>query len=104
VRTDGKITILKLERGLAIEGRVIDKRTGRPVSGIEVRAWPASRPLGGFREFPAEALTDTDGNFRFSNLPAQTMKLIAWGASFPSQPEVEPGQSEPVTLEVEVPN
>jgi hypothetical protein len=104
VRTDGGVTVLKLDRGQVIEGRVIDKKTGRPVSGIEVRAWPAGRPLGGIREFPAEAPTDANGNFRFSNLPRQTVKLIVWGTSFPSQPEVEPGQSEPVTLKVQVPD
>ncbi|HEY2252738.1 MAG TPA: carboxypeptidase-like regulatory domain-containing protein, partial [Planctomycetaceae bacterium] len=48
VQTDGGVTVLKLERGKVIEGRVVDKQTGRPVPGIEVRARPAGRPLGGF--------------------------------------------------------
>jgi hypothetical protein len=102
VRTDGGVTVLKLERGNVIAGRVIDNQTGRPVPGIEVRAWPADRVLGGIREFSAEAPTDANGNFRFSNLPARTMKLIAWGTRGASQPEVEPGQEEPVTLTVQL--
>jgi hypothetical protein len=30
------------------------------------------------------------------------VKLIAWGTRFPSEPEVEPGQSDPVTLKVQL--
>ena len=103
VRTDGGVTILKLERGLVIEGRVIDKKTGRPVPGVEVRARPADRAQRGIREFLTEAPTDTNGNFRFSNLPAQTVKLDVWGTSFDDERIAEPGQSERVILEIEVP-
>jgi beta-lactamase regulating signal transducer with metallopeptidase domain len=103
VRTDGEVTVLKLERGHVIEGQVVDKKTGRPVSDIEVRARPVTRSLGGFREYVAEAVTDANGNFRFSNLPEETVKLIAWGTSFPAEPEVEPGQSERVILMINVP-
>jgi beta-lactamase regulating signal transducer with metallopeptidase domain len=103
VRTDGGVTILKLERGLVIEGRVIDKKTGRPVPGLEVRARLADRPLGGPRQYLTEAPTDANGNFRFSNLPNRTVKLIVWGTSFPVEPVVEPGQAELVILEVAVP-
>ncbi len=85
------MTVLKLERGKVIEGRVVDKTTGRPVPGLEVRARPASRLLGGYREFEADGLSDSNGNFRFSNLPAQAVKLIGWGTSFPSSRKLSRG-------------
>ncbi len=75
LRPGGPPVAIRLERGHVIEGRVLDARTGRPIPGV---AMVARRPewIEGRRNvFEAEAKTDEQGRFRFSNLPEGSWQL-----------------------------
>ena len=65
-----------LRRGHVITGRVLDAKTGWPIPGLTIYAYQA----GGDRRnagdaFEAEAKTDEQGRFRFSNLPKGSWQL-----------------------------
>jgi protocatechuate 3,4-dioxygenase beta subunit len=68
----GKVDLgtLTLDRGLAIEGRVVDPR-GVPVSGVEVNLSPSVRVLSedsGTANAFQQQTTDAEGRFRFDGL------------------------------------
>jgi hypothetical protein len=60
---------IRVSPGHVIQGRMVDEATGRPISGVEIYAqrpvWQAGVRVG----FEAEAKSDDQGRFRFSNLP-----------------------------------
>jgi protocatechuate 3,4-dioxygenase beta subunit len=64
---DGKPLTVQLQRGLVLEGQLLDEATDRPIAGAEVYAWPDNFQPDDFG-CEAEALTDSHGKFRFSNL------------------------------------
>ena len=102
IRTDGSATTLTLQPGNVLVGKVVDEKTGQGVPGIEVQARLARPKPGEPMEFVAESPTDDDGNFRFSNLPGDAVKLIPWGVSLHSQQDdIVPGAEEPVVLKVQ---
>ncbi len=71
----GASTEIRLERGHVIEGRVLDAKTGWPIPGVEVYAQRERFVQGQRFGFEAEAKTDDQGRFRFSNLPDGRWKL-----------------------------
>jgi beta-lactamase regulating signal transducer with metallopeptidase domain len=60
---------IRVSPGHVIQGRMVDEATGRPIPGVEIYAqrpvWQAGVRFG----FEAEAKSDDQGRFRFSNLP-----------------------------------
>lgn len=103
IRTDGGVTILTLQPGNILEGKVVDKKTGRGVPDISLSATLVHSSPGKPADFNAEAPTDAEGNFRFSNLPDEKVRLLPTPASFATAPEVIPGTKEPVVVEIQVP-
>lgn len=73
-----KPIVLKLEQGAAATGQIIDKETGWPIPVVEVFAWYSNyeEDNSEHEQLPAEAKTDTDGRFRFSNMkPGREYRL-----------------------------
>jgi protocatechuate 3,4-dioxygenase beta subunit len=64
------LSTLTLDRGLAIEGRVVDPR-GKPVPEIGVRLRPSVLVFSdsGLMDLLQDQKTDADGRFRFDGLP-----------------------------------
>jgi len=79
LRTDGRPVKLVVQEGLVVEGTVIDSQTGKPVPGIEVYASPVPFSISFPTHYEAEAKTDSEGRYRFSNLPNKKIKLGARG-------------------------
>ena len=96
---------IRLETGLVIEGRVIDHASGVPLGEVEVyalhRAGTVDRPWPGW--FEAEARTDTDGRFQFSNLAPGQYTISSRGGRVPGgdPPTRTAGSGDPVTLAIE---
>jgi hypothetical protein len=76
---DGKPVTIQMQRGLVIEGQVIDDATGKPVPGVELIAMPESFKEGDFT-CEAEGVTDAQGRFRFSTLHDHAYHISARGA------------------------
>ncbi len=96
--------MVQLERGQVVEGRVIDVATGWPVPDAEVYAVNGGGEAASIRIHEAEALTDREGRFRISTLPAGRCDLGVRSANFDGrQPSVAAGNGEPVTLRVKLP-
>lgn len=80
---------LELDKGLTLEGRVVDPE-GRPASGVRVGAAVAV----GAGRLPSETMTGTgDGTFRFQGLSDEPHTLLAvttHGSAFAFQPGVSP--------------
>ncbi len=75
LRPGGPPVEIRLERGHVIEGRVVDAATGRPIPGIAVFVQRPVWKQGEQTYFDAEAKTDDQGRFRFSNLPDGSWQL-----------------------------
>ena len=59
--------------GRSIQGKVMDRDTNIGIAGCMVEAWLTQNELGG------TAITDSEGNFTMTQLPAQSgIKLAAW--------------------------
>lgn len=58
---------IKLERGLVIQGRLVNHVTGEPIANAEVYAAPEIK-FGSIHAYEAEGKTDANGNFKFTNL------------------------------------
>jgi hypothetical protein len=71
---NGKPITVRLQRGLMLEGQVLDEATGRPIAGVEVYAMPQPYSAGGMM-CEAEGPTDREGRFRFSNLEDRTYQF-----------------------------
>jgi hypothetical protein len=100
----GEPIAIRLETGLVIEGRVIDHASGVPLGEVEVYALPSARTAE--RHWPvwfeAEARTDSDGQFRFSNLPPGQYSINSRGDRVPGgAPTRTAGSGDPVTLAIE---
>lgn len=66
---------LTLEPLLAITGRAVDLRTGKPVAGASVKAYAdAASPT---LQFSSTAVTDRDGRFRIARVPLGVVELSA---------------------------
>jgi hypothetical protein len=71
----GPLAEIRLERGHVVRGRVVDATTGWPIPGVVLYAQKKDWKPGERFAFEAEAETDKDGRFRFSNLPAEPVLL-----------------------------
>ena len=95
----GEANVIQLEVGRVLTGRTLDQQ-GNPVPGVEVYAMRADLDLspGAINSFEAEAVTDADGRFRFSNLPDLTLKINARQLRNEREVVVRPGESSEITL------
>ena len=61
---------IQLEQGAVASGRIVDKETGWPIPNVEVSAWYSKYDEENpeYDRLEAEAKTDRDGRFRFSNM------------------------------------
>jgi beta-lactamase regulating signal transducer with metallopeptidase domain len=91
--------LIQLERGLVLEGRAVDLQ-GQPVAGVEVTARRVDSVEGRhvISRFEAESVTDAEGRFRFSNLPADRVRLEAAQLWERNDPVVLPGGGNEVEL------
>ena len=76
LRTDGRPTVVRLRRGLALAGRVVEDATDHPIPNAEVFARQVRQNRDRFVRIAAEARSDAQGRFRFSNLPEGA--LVLW--------------------------
>jgi beta-lactamase regulating signal transducer with metallopeptidase domain len=100
--------VIQLEKGLGLSGVVIDDATGWPVPGVEVYALyiKATGQDVESELLEAEARTNAQGEFVFSNMAAREYRINARGAN-PASPNrpltATGGQAEPVVLRVTIP-
>jgi beta-lactamase regulating signal transducer with metallopeptidase domain len=99
IHTDGKPTVIRLEPGYVIEGRLVDETTKRGIPGINVRARLVMRDPHDSWDYPAEGPTDAEGRFRFSNLPPKEIELLSYEAQIRNSPKFEAGNAAPVVIE-----
>ena len=102
---DGKPVTVRLQRGLVIEGQILDSDTELPVPGVELYAMTADDSPGNAAFCEAEGLTDAEGRFRFSNLedrPYGINNRSFGGVKFPPDQTWTPG-SKPIVLRWPVP-
>ena len=71
---DGKPVTVRLDRGLVLEGQVVDDANDMPIVGAEMYAMPVDFQPGDFG-CEAEGLTDEQGMFRFSNLDDREYRI-----------------------------
>jgi beta-lactamase regulating signal transducer with metallopeptidase domain len=95
----GPPTIVRLNRGYVVAGRVLDP-SGKPVPGVEVYAIPAEYdPAQSHCE--AESVTDAEGRFRFSTMAKIRYELgIRASGGLYDREVVVGGQAELVELRV----
>lgn len=100
----GETNEIRLEAGRVLTGRTLNEK-GEPVPGIEVYAMRSDLDLtpGAINTFEAEAATDAEGRFRFSNLPDDRMGIHARQLVNERTVTVQAGQSDEITLQGEVP-
>jgi len=99
--------IIQLERGQRVTGKVIDQATGKPLPELEVYAQSAKNAQGDYDRkwelLEADAKTNTQGRFEFSNMGSGFYRLGVRAANMasPNQPVVVTGgQKNAVTLSV----
>ena len=100
---DGKPVVVRLKRGHVLSGQLLDDATGRPIAGAQVIAYPSDHLPA---SCAAEALTDRQGNFRFSNLDDREYQIGGSDGLQPAQPSNatwSPGQKS-VTVRVKIPS
>lgn len=101
---DGKPVTVQLQRGLVLEGQLVDDATGRPIMDAEMTARPSPFQPGDF-VYNAEDLTDEGGRFRFSNLDDRQYRISnrsGLQSAQPGEPTSMPGKK-PIILRVTVP-
>ncbi|MHC4745124.1 MAG: carboxypeptidase-like regulatory domain-containing protein, partial [Planctomycetota bacterium] len=97
-----KPLIIQLEPGSVATGQIIEAETGWPVPGVEVGAYLIGE---GLERVSAEAKTDENGRFRFSNLKkGRTYSLSLTGCITTNSmgENITGGSSEEVRVEVEL--
>lgn len=103
---DGEVTRVELEPGEVLTGVVLDQETGLPVPDAEVYAM--RRPVSTKRFTPslfeAESRTNASGEFRFSNLPPESIQLGVREANLPAEPpSLMPGADTETELTITIP-
>jgi hypothetical protein len=101
----GKPVTVQLQRGLVIEGQLLDNDTNLPVQGAELFAMTTDALPGNAALCEAEGLTDAEGRFRFSNLEDRSYGInnrSFGGMEFPPDQTWKPGKN-PIVLRVPVP-
>jgi len=118
--------VIQMEKGASLDGTVVNGSSGKPIAGFSVQAEVIQDPgehalavpleAGEPRRIPlgplqAEALTDAEGRFHFSNLPESAkVKLSVYHFLYsrstylsPQELEAVSGQPEPVRLKAQGP-
>jgi beta-lactamase regulating signal transducer with metallopeptidase domain len=96
----GERADIQLERGLVLEGQLVEDATGYPIPGVEVYGY-STQPETSIVD--ADAVTDREGRFRFTRMRDQVYTLGArYGAELREQVQARPGTGEPVELRVEL--
>ena len=94
---------VRLVRGSAVSGRVLENATGRPVIDATVRAEPASGG-GPRRMFAADddgsVTTDADGRFRIEGLASGSYTLTATHPEWTEETERVELKDQPATVEI----
>ncbi|MBX3744316.1 MAG: carboxypeptidase regulatory-like domain-containing protein [Verrucomicrobiae bacterium] len=101
----GEPVEIRLETGLVLEGQVLDHPSGLPLEGAEVfalRQPPTTTSSGVINWTDAEAPTDTEGRFRFSNLAPGAYRILCRSGRLVSPDRIaQAGAGETVTLTIE---
>lgn len=89
--------LVLMNKGLALEGVVLDQATGDPIPNAQVNAMPQydSRK----NAITLQTTTDPEGRFRFTDMADQQYDLMVYDAEGPRQ-SVRGGQANGVTLHV----
>ncbi len=93
-----------LEQGAIARGQIVDKKTGWPIPSVEVRAYYHfyNKDNSVYELVLAEAKTDKNGQFRFSNMKQdREYVLIATGCK-DNDPIIIAGRAENQVFEVEI--
>jgi hypothetical protein len=88
INFDTNPTVIQLEKGSVLEGRLLDD-VGNPIPNAQVSARPKD---GDEPPAHAEALTDENGRFRFSNLADHAYYMSVEDAMAPHQLQASPGE------------
>ncbi|HIG26886.1 MAG TPA: carboxypeptidase regulatory-like domain-containing protein [Verrucomicrobiales bacterium] len=90
---------IKLETGLESRGRILDARTGKPVTGAKITAHDFQY------HYMSETTTDADGVFHFTTLGNSEYRLFASQLNWASRedPRITGGQSAVATFKVNIP-
>jgi beta-lactamase regulating signal transducer with metallopeptidase domain/uncharacterized GH25 family protein len=106
-----KPVIIQLERGRRVTGTVMDQATGKAAPGLEVYAQSAKNVRGDYDSkwelLEADAKTNTQGQFEFSNMGSGFYRLGVRGADLVNTKQavvVTGGQKEAATLSVTLPS
>lgn len=89
--------VVRLEKGLSLEGAVVDAATGDPIPNAQVTAMPPYDSKKNSNSL--QATTDGDGRFKFTDMAAQEYVLMVSDGESP-RTTVRGGQTTPVTLRV----
>lgn len=101
---DKPLTI-KLEHGSVATGRIIEDKTGWPVPGVKLSAYHGGYDDKEYDRVEAEAMTDKNGRFRFSNLKKDcNYKLVPQDCKTTNRMGVEitAGATEELSVKVDI--
>ena len=107
---DASKNIIRVQKGLTLEGTLLMKDTNAPIPNHQVNVF-ASNEVGkkAYKYYDISTITNAEGKFRFTCLPADSIKLSPEGTAevYPDdnfcKRSFTPGQKEPVILYM-VPN
>lgn len=89
--------MVRLAKGLSLEGVVLDQASGDPIPNAQVNAMPQYDSAK--NTIPLQATTDADGRFKFAEMADQHYDLMVGDAEGPRLP-VRGGQTKSATLRV----
>ncbi len=89
----------KREPGVELEGVLVEKNTGWPVSNARLTAHLKESRWA--LNYPSEKITGRDGRFRFSNLREGTYQIVVEGGGFITD-SIGTDEAQPVRLVVEL--
>ena len=100
------LLVVRLQKGLRVTGTVIDDATGWSVPGAEVYA-ACYGSAADYESLEAEGRTNDQGQFVFSNMAQRQYHLNVRSANLANPRQsviVTGGQSEPVVLQIRIPD
>jgi len=96
---------IKIRKGYTVSGRIIDDKTGWPIPGLRIFAEAVKKDDSGSDVVGAEADTDKDGRFRFSNMARKQYRLYSGYVDIKGDfnaRKVTGGQEEEIILRVDI--
>jgi protocatechuate 3,4-dioxygenase beta subunit len=94
-----KSPVIRLKKGVRLEGVVLDQATGNPIPNATVNAWPVGNLNGS--TIPVETRADANGKFLFTSMAESSYNLRVNDGECPATSAIG-GQSNPVTLRVKL--